>query len=122
MSASEEFYIVDLRPEWTRRPCVSLWRPNDAGYAYPLAWSGRYTREQVDKGGSYYTQKGKRYFQRFAVRCDLVEGLAAPLTSKIVDCWQEGPHLLNSGKMRSALRRARYVPSLPPLPTAEEAR
>lgn len=105
-----QFYIIDLRPEWTRNPCVTLWRPDDCGYAYPLAWAGKYDRATVDKGGSYYTQKGKRYWQRFAVPCEIVEAIAAPLTSRIVDCWQAGPHLLNTGKVRMALRKARYRP------------
>lgn len=105
------YYVIDLRPEWTCRPCISLWRPNDCGYAYPLAWAGKYTAERINEGGSYYTEQGVRYFQRFAVACDIVEGLAEILPTKIVDCWQEGPHLLNTAKNRAALRRARYRPA-----------
>jgi len=107
----EEFFIVDLRPEWRKKPCITLWRPDDRGYTYPLAWAGRYSREQVDEGGSYYTQKGERYYQRFAVPCSIVEAMAAPLATRIVECWEAGPHLLNTGKVRMALRKARYRPT-----------
>jgi hypothetical protein len=106
-----EFYIIDLRPEWLRNPCITLWRPDACGYAYPLAWAGKYDEAEVRRGGSYYAQKGKRYWQRFPVPCEAVEALAAPLASRIVDCWKEGPHILNTGKNRMALRRARYVPT-----------
>lgn len=41
-----EFFIVDLRPEWRGNPYVTLWRPDDAGYAYPLPWAGRYSKAQ----------------------------------------------------------------------------
>ncbi|WP_264045104.1 hypothetical protein [Methylobacterium flocculans] len=112
MQAEELFYVIDLRPEWTVNPCITLWRPNDSGYAYPRAWAGKYTRKQIDEGGEHYATKGGgRYYQRFAVTCETVEQMAAPLSEKIVDCWKEGPHILNSGKARVALRRARYQPA-----------
>lgn len=111
MPDEAQFYIIDLRPEWLRNPCVTLWRPDACGYAYPLAWSGKYTRAEVEKRWTYYNQKGVRYWQRFAVPCAAVEALAAELPTKIVDCWREGPHILNTGKNRMALRKARYIPA-----------
>lgn len=88
-------------------------RKDDRG-GYPLSRAGKYTAERINEGGSYYTDKVVRYFQRFAVACDIVEGLAEILPTKIVDCWQEGPHLLNTAMNRAALRRARYRPARRP--------
>lgn len=103
------FYIVELRPEWTGNPCIALWRPDEAGCAFPLVWAGKYTREQIVEGGERYTTKaGGKYYQRFAVPCEIIERMAAPLSSRVVDSWEEGPHLLNTGRTRVALRNARY--------------
>ncbi len=70
------FLICDLRPEWSWRPYVTFWRPNNANYAYPLAWSGDYTAEQVMKGGSYYTTVEGGVLIRFPVLRSLVEPMA----------------------------------------------
>lgn len=104
---SAEFFIVDLRPEWRRLPCIMLWRPNNAGYAYPLPWAGRYSEATVIAGKSYYTQTEGRRHTRFAVRCDVVEKLAGEPPPGIVD-GDAGSVVLNTGANRIALRKARY--------------
>lgn len=103
----QQFYIVDLRPEWARRPCITFWRPGNAGYAYPLPWSGRYDEATVVDAGTYHTRQEGRRWVRFAVPCEVVEQMSVPTPPKIVD-GDVGPVVLNTGANRIALRRARY--------------
>ncbi len=122
----EPFFIVDLRPEWNRNGYVTFWRANNAGYCYGLVFAGRYTREEVDAGGSYYTAKAwtspkgpGRLFTRFAVRCSDIEALATP--SDKAGRWRldesHGLTVRNSGVMRHRLRRLRYLPRPASIPT-----
>src|SRR3546814_7789235 len=53
-SPEDEFYIVDLRPSFKRNPYITFWRAACAGYAYPLAWSGRFKRSEIDAKPSYF--------------------------------------------------------------------
>ena len=133
------FYIVDLRPAWNRNPYVTFWRSDDAGYCYSLPNAGRYSRARVIEGGSYYTAKDwtsskgpGRLWTRFAALCADVDALASEpdtegrhrldsgLTGKVI--------LRNTGKMRTTLRRLRFVlptnidaPPATPLATGEAA-
>lgn len=133
------FYIVDLRPEWNKNPYVSFWRPDDAGYCYPLPWAGKYTAERVAERHSYYTHKEwtstkgpGRLFTRFPIRCADVEAIVAEMGGPPdtkgrgrVD-GNTGPVLRMSGAMRNALRRLRYSPKArldtPPADTGEAGR
>ncbi|KRE08146.1 hypothetical protein ASE61_00580 [Bosea sp. Root670] len=106
--SSPEFYIVDLRHDWLRRPCISFWRPSNAGYAYPLTWSGRYGEEQVRHGSGYgacYRKEEGGKLVRFAVECSVVEAMGVPAPPKIVDN-DVGPVVLNTAANRKALRLA----------------
>ena len=119
MADLDEFYIVDLRPEWNKNPYVTFWRPNDAGYCYPLPWAGRYTAARVIEGGEYYTDKAwtsskgpGRFYTRFAVRCADVEAMGVEPDTQgrgRID-GNTGPVLRMSGAMRNRLRRLRFVP------------
>jgi hypothetical protein len=134
MGSEDLFYIVDLRPEWNKNPYVSFWRPDNAGYCFPLAWAGQYTRERVIERANYYTDKAwaspkgpGRLFTRFAVRCADIEDLCAAIGGPPdtegrgrVD-GNTGPVLRMSGAMRTRLRRMRFVPS-PTSPGAQEDR
>jgi hypothetical protein len=106
---ADEFYIVDVRPEWRRHPYVTLWRPNDAGYAWPLPWAGRYHRDALVAG--YHANKGggKQYL-RFPVPCNIVERLAIPTPTPNTVDGDAGPVLPNDAKTRRALRAARVMP------------
>lgn len=109
-----EFYIVDLRPEWQRPkhyPYVTVWRPDDCGYAYPLAWAGIYSKERVDaKPGYYANAKGTGTLMNFPVPRAVVEALAIPAPRPGVVDGDVGPVLPNTPEVRRALRRACYRP------------
>ena len=109
MAGNREFYIVDLRKEWATRPCVTVWRPNNCGYAYPLSWAGRYDEATVVEGGPYYSRQEGRRWERFAVPCDVVDKLAIATPPRIVD-GDAGPVVMNTGVNRTILRCARFRP------------
>lgn len=107
--AEEPFVICDLRKEWSWRPYVTFWRPNNANYAYPLSWSGDYSKETVDKNAGYYTEKDGRSYLRFAVPRAVAEALSEPPRPGDID-GDVGPVVLNNEANRRALRKAAYIP------------
>jgi hypothetical protein len=111
LSQSAEFYIVDVRPEWSRKPYITVWRPNDAGYAFPLSWGGIYSKEHVDAHPRYYAnKKGTKRYECFPVPREVVEALAIPKPAPRMIDGDVGPVVVNSAKTRAALRKARYLP------------
>ncbi|GLS44472.1 hypothetical protein [Methylobacterium brachythecii] len=127
------YFVVDLRREWTKNPYITLWRPDSAGYAYPLPWAGRYTESEIIKSGSYHTCR--RYLEklrdhvgvgeRFAVRCEDIEALATDPDTE--GCGRidgnTGPVVRNSGAMRLKLRRLRFeLPDAVPSPAQARGR
>lgn len=104
------FYIVDLRPDCSQK-YICFWRPNNAGYAYPLSWAGRYDKSTVDANGSYYCNtNGSKRLVRFPVSCAVVESLAIKLPDAGDIDGDAGAVLKNSEKVRRKLRAAAYVP------------
>ncbi len=71
--AERLYYVVDLRREFGGR-YVTFWRPNNANYAYPLAWSGKYSLSELRPG--YHDVKNGKAFIRFAVPCEVVEKMS----------------------------------------------
>lgn len=108
---SDMFYVVDLRPEMMRK-YVTFWRPNDAGYAWPLPWAGKYDKARIDADGSYYCNtNGGKNLVRFPVPCEIVESLAGGRMPDPGDVDGDvGPVLRNSLKVRRKLRSAAYIP------------
>lgn len=104
MADTKLFYVADFRPEWSKNPCVTFWRPESAGYAYPLPWSGRYTRDEVIPG--YHDKREGRRLIRFAVPCAVVDALGAMPPAGLIDD-NSGPVVLNTADNRRALRNAR---------------
>lgn len=111
------FYIVDLRPEWRKQRYATVWRPDNAGYAWPLSWGGRYDLATIDANPNYYAAKAysdtdcpRTRWQRFPVPCEVVDRLAVAPRPGDID-GDAGPVLLNDERTRNALRRARYVPA-----------
>lgn len=107
-----EFYICDLRPEWQYKPYVTVWRPANCGYAYPLAWAGIYSLDDVEDGGVYYYRpryETKKAMDRFPVPREVVEALAVAPRPGIID-GNVGPVLPNTKDVRAKLRAAAFRP------------
>lgn len=67
-----EYFILSAKHTGKRDPYITFWRPNDAGYAWPLEWSGRYPAEQIRAASDYYNDGVDTY----AVPVSLVMGFA----------------------------------------------
>jgi len=108
---SEQFFIVDIREQWTVQKYITFWRPNARGYTWPLTWAGRYDRQTVDAEPSYYCNtNGEKTLMRFPVPCEVVEAMAlTPPDAGDID-GDKGPVLRNSQKVRRKLRAAAYLP------------
>jgi hypothetical protein len=94
------YYIVDIRSEWSAQKYVTFWKPNSAGYTWPLSWAGKFTVETLLGEWNYYNTPDQ---SRFAVSCEDVESLclAEPATGDIDG--DAGPVLLNTNSNRRKL-------------------
>ncbi len=111
IDANAEFYIVDLRSKWQKRPYISFWRPGSAGYAYPLIWAGKYTKAEIDRHASYFSRRDREQL-RFPVLCVEVEKLAIQTPADGLIDGNSGPVVLNTAKIRLTLKLHRYLPPI----------
>lgn len=110
------YYVIALQEKINKNPYITFWRPNDAGYCYPVPWAGEYTEARIIEGGHYYTcrrwqEKTKDYtgiWERIAVRTDLIKPFCIDPAYGLID-GDVGPVIANTGKMRTAFRRLRFV-------------
>jgi len=105
-----KYYIADLRKDWTGQRYVTFWRPNNANYAWPLVWAGKYGQDLVDEKADYYCVKEGRSFIRFPVPVAIVDALGVAPRKGEID-GDTGPVVLNTKANRAKLRRAMYQPS-----------
>lgn len=107
----QQFYIVDVRPEWRRQKYVTFWRANNSNYAWPLVWAGKYSKSTVDEHASYYCcGNGGRALVRFPVPCEVVDSMAMSDPDKGDIDGNVGPVLRNTDKVRRRLRCFAYIP------------
>ena len=90
-----EFYVVNLSHGHREHRYVTLWRPDDKGYAWPLPWAGRYPRARILESLDYYNGG-----ENIAVPCEIVEQLAiapepgmidgdaGPVVPNRKECWE----------------------------------
>lgn len=91
-------YVVSLK--WTKRdtPYITVWRPNDSGYAWPLSWAGKYSEDVVRSNAKYY----HRGDDTLAVPCEVLDALGVPPTPGTVDN-NAGPVVLNNRENWTAI-------------------
>jgi hypothetical protein len=107
-----EYYILDVRKVWSKRPYLTFWRPNNEGYTYPLAWAGKYTQDEIDKQPDYYYKHrfgSKRILERYPVPCQIVNAMIDNPDSGTID-GNVGPIIRNTVKNKTKLRNSRYIP------------
>jgi len=115
MTQHTEYFVVDVRREWTNpghHPFVTFWGPKNCGYVYYLDMAGRYTREDLDPGYHYKNVFGSlRALERYPVPCTFVESIAGPVPEHLRQMWRDvvGPVVINSGALRTLLRKHRLV-------------
>lgn len=116
-----EYFVVDFRKGWTRKPYLTFWGPDSAGYCWSLPMAGRYTAAELDASVGYHTRRRYvpsrgRYvgpWERFGVPCDVIEALASDPDRE--GRWQLeaplGPIVRQSAELRKRLTALRYVPN-----------
>lgn len=85
-----DFYIVSLKHTMRSDRYITVWRPDDAGYAYPLSWAGKYHEDSVLNNLSYYNNGDTT----IAVPCETLDRIAADPEPKTIDN-DAGPVILN---------------------------
>lgn len=96
---------------------ITLWRPDNKGYAWPLPWTGRYRREQVMSMLDYYNTG-----DNIAVPAALIEELAEPVDKGDIDN-DVGPAVRNTAaNWKRLLVAAVAKPKYPPRPVYKGAR
>jgi hypothetical protein len=109
--STPQYFIIDIRKDWRRQKYITFWRPNNANYAWPLSWAGRYSKATVDAQGWYYCNtNGGRSLVRFPVPCEVVEAMALTEPDRGDIDGNAGPVLRNSEKVRRKLRANAYIP------------
>lgn len=78
--STEEYFIVSLKHLQREHLYVTLWRDKNAGYAWPLSWAGRYSKEDVLRKLHYYNSG-----PNVAVPCSVIEALAVEPIKGYID-------------------------------------
>lgn len=86
-----DFYIVSLKHTHRDNEYISVWRPNNCGYAWPLSWAGKYSEQEIDANLAYY-HNGQ---STLAVPCALLDSLAIAPAKGMIDS-DAGPVVLNN--------------------------
>lgn len=84
-------YIVSLKHTRGEHAYITVWRPQNAGYAWPLSWAGKYSEADVLAERDYY----HRGDYSLAVPCALLDSLAVSPESGTTDN-NAGPVVLNN--------------------------
>ena len=85
------FYILSLNHTHRRDKYVTIWRPDDCGYAYPTSWAGRYERHRVLARLGYYNSG----HCALAVPCAVLDAIAVAPEPRMID-GDAGPVIPNT--------------------------
>jgi hypothetical protein len=86
-----DFYIVSVKHTRRDQQYITVWRPNDCGYAWPLSWAGKYDETSIKARPDYYHNG----YDSFAVPCEVLDELAVPVIPGTVDN-DAGPVVMNN--------------------------
>src|SRR4051812_1646912 len=92
---TELYYLVSTKHTKREDPYITFWRPNDAGYCWPLSWAGKYSRAEIQANRDYYISDNT-----FPVPCEVVDAIAGPPLPRLID-GDAGPVVDNTkGKLK----------------------
>lgn len=91
MTTDQWFYVVSVGHTKREDRYITFWRADDAGYSYPLSWSGKYERERIAGNLGYYNDGDRN----IAVPCRVVDPLAVPPEPGRIDN-DAGPVVVNN--------------------------
>lgn len=85
-----DFYVISVTHTNREHQYITVWRPDNKGYAWPLSWAGRYTEQQILESLDYYHNG-----ENVAVPRHVLDGMAVQPTPGTVDN-DAGPVVLNN--------------------------
>nr|WP_063571387.1 hypothetical protein [Luteibacter rhizovicinus] len=105
-----EYYIVSIKHTHRRDLYITVWRPNDSGYAYPLSWAGLYAEDLMLAKLGYYNSG----CSAVAVPCEVFDRIAVPPSPGMIDN-DAGPVVFNNAKSWRAIRAGVIMPPAHPI-------
>jgi hypothetical protein len=84
-------YIVNLSHIHRKHKYITVWRPDNCGYAWPLSWAGKYPLEKVMANLHYYNTGTAN----IAVPCEVLDAMAVNPDKGDID-GNKGPVVLNN--------------------------
>lgn len=90
MSAEPLYYVISVCHTQRDHAYITVWRPENKGYAWPLSWAGRYPQSEIMAELAYYHQG-----ENVAVPCAFLDGMAVPPAPRTIDN-DAGPVVLNN--------------------------
>ncbi len=104
---SDLFYIASMAHTERGHRYVTFWRPRNCGYAWPLSWAGKYTREEVTRNLTYYNNGESTV----AVRVEAIDALAVAPAPRMID-GDAGPVVINNADNWRAILAVAISPPL----------
>ena len=113
-----DFYIVSLKHTRRDNQYITVWRPDDCGYAWPLSWAGKYTEGAVKAMPGYYHSG----CSAIAVPCSVLDEMAVETIPGTID-GDAGPVVMNNrANWLRILRSMPWKPDYEPKPQYKGAR
>ncbi|WKN20872.1 hypothetical protein [Azotobacter vinelandii] len=118
MSDENMFYVISLKHTKRTDRYITIWRSDDSGYCYPMAWAGRYPESRIRQHLGYYNTGSCDV----AVPCHVLDYLAIPPMPGEIDN-DAGPVVPNSAESwRRILANTIETPKYEPRPEYKGAR
>lgn len=105
-----EYYVVSVHHTKRHDHYITVWRPDDRGYAYPLSWAGKYAEERVMAALGYYNSG----CSNVAVPCDVLDRIAVPPAPRMID-GDAGPVVVNNAASWRAIKANVIMPPAHPI-------
>lgn len=113
-----DFYVISVTHTNREHQYITVWRPENKGYAWPLSWAGKYSEADIKEHPDYYHSG----CSNIAVPCSLLDGMAVPPTPRTIDN-DAGPVVLNTKEnWKRILAALPWPPQHQPKPQYKGAR
>ncbi|WP_155293506.1 hypothetical protein [Comamonas testosteroni] len=84
-------YIVSTKHTRSDSKFITVWRPDNSGYAWPLPWAGKYNLDEVMADPGYYNSRRST----IAVPAEVLDAVAVKPEAGWID-GDVGPVVLNN--------------------------
>lgn len=84
-------YIVSTKHTRSDSKFITVWRPDNSGYAWPLPWAGKYSMDEVMADPGYYNSRRST----IAVPAEVLDAVAVAPEAGLID-GDVGPVVLNN--------------------------